>query len=92
MSWLPGNPSCLVAGMGQRYLRIFDIRGEGDSWQWGFVMEFTDSGHISVVVQGEATPINSIVTAAMLGVQLQCSVFSCNGQCSKPLKKYSQQS
>ena len=50
MSWLPGNPSCLVAGMGQRYLRIFDIRGEGDSWQRGFVKEFTDSGHISVVV------------------------------------------
>ena len=28
LAWLPGQPTCLVAGIGTRYLRIYDVRGE----------------------------------------------------------------
>ena len=28
LAWLPGHPTSLVAGMGTRYLRIYDIRGD----------------------------------------------------------------
>ena len=32
ISWLPNHTNCLVAGMGSRFLRIFDIRGGNVTW------------------------------------------------------------
>ena len=29
IAWLPGQSSCLAAGMGNRFLRLFDTRGNG---------------------------------------------------------------
>ena len=26
--WLPSQPSCIIAGMGNRFIRMFDIRGK----------------------------------------------------------------
>ena len=28
LAWIPSQPTCLVAGIGSRYLRIYDIRGK----------------------------------------------------------------
>ena len=28
LAWLPGQPTSLVAGIGTRYLRIYDVRGK----------------------------------------------------------------